>query len=422
MCPNFSSQSYRPRAPTFADMFAGGGGLSYGFHLQGFNIVAAWETDPAARYTYHVHHCERNQTVLYGDVTDVDETKLPSDLDVLGGGPPCQSLSTSQGVADPDDPRHQLPFSMVEWADVVDPRVVLIENVTGLTNRHGDIHSSLLTKLKRAGSGYQVNSITLNAADYGVPQCRDRVFIIAIRTDLPTPDKWKPDQTAHKTSVQTLTGDKLDAYATASEALESLPEPIPSQSPSDDPVHTSIEEYQPAVGKEGRHRIDPHSVPETVSREGSDEVVPPNHVAINHSGSVRQAKAELELGASISETDRRLHPDQPAPTLTVSQGSPPFHYRGKSPQFPSRSVEHVRRLTPREAARLQTFDDNYVFAGTKTEQYRIIANAVPPLLAAHVANHIRKNILNHQFLEEKENSEADSQAETTATSRESAAD
>lgn len=396
-------------------MFVGAGGLDYGLHLAGFNILAAWETDPAARYTYHVNQCERTNTALYGDATDVDPKKLPDDIDLLAGGPPCQSFSTSQGTVDPDDPRHELAFSMVEWTEAINPKVVLIENVAGLTDRHSGVHQSITERLRRAGKGYQVKTLKLNAAEYGVPQDRVRVIVVAIRNDITPPNQWEPEHVSHEEPLQTLTGGTLEPFATAEEAIGDLPAPIPSEPPADDPIHTTIEEYLPNVGDRGRHRVDPHSLPEPITRNGTDVFVPPNHIAIDHSDDVKERKAALKLGASINETDRRLHPAKPAPTMTVSQGSPPFHYQGQSPRHPDRNVDSVRRLTPREVLRIQTFDDHYVLAGTKKEQYRQAADAVPPLLAHHLGSHIRQNILRHSFMEERadeaENDEEDAHDE-----------
>ena len=92
-----------------------------------------------------------------------------------------------------------------------------------------------------------------------------------------------------------------------------------------------------------------------------------------------------------STTDRRLHPDRPAPTVTISEGTPPVHYDGRTPTN-DKPVELVRRLTVREAARLQGFEDHWCFAETKAERFAQVGNAVPPPLAAHVAAHLRDAI------------------------------
>ena len=122
--------------------------------------------------------------------------------------------------------------------------------------------------------------------------------------------------------------------------------------------------------------------------------MPPNHVAPDHADTTREKYAEWALGYSGGRTtDRRLHPDEPAPTMTVSDGVQPIHFQGRSPSTPGEPVDDVRRLTVREVARLQTFPDLVTFAGTRVEQYRQAANAVPPNLVAHLAGHLREVVV-----------------------------
>ncbi len=115
--------------------------------------------------------------------------------------------------------------------------------------------------------------------------------------------------------------------------------------------------------------------------------MPPNHVAPDHRPETREKYAEWELGCCKNETTRRLHPDRPAPTMTVSQGTPPLHYIGAAPGN-DEPVEEVRRLTVREVARLQRFPDWFCFPGTKQHQFQQVGNAVPPHLADHVIGHL----------------------------------
>jgi len=115
-----------------------------------------------------------------------------------------------------------------------------------------------------------------------------------------------------------------------------LPAPIASAPPADDPVHETIEAVQPGAGEWGRHRVDPHTVAGHREVGGTIVSVPPNHVAPDHAEETRAKYAEWALGYCGSRTtDRRLHPDQPAPTMTVSDGVQPIHYQDGRPRRPA---------------------------------------------------------------------------------------
>ena len=379
--------------PTAVDMFAGIGGATIGLAAAGFDVRAAWETDPVASYAYRVNHTEGTDIAQFGDATDIRPDRVPDGLDLLFAGPPCQGYSSAGGDVE-DDPRNQLVFCVPEWADAVEPAIVVVENVVGLQDLHGPTHSALIDALADAGDGYTVATVRVDAADYNVPQARERVFLVAVREDWPTPDQWEPPVVTAPAPTRTLTGNTVLGYDTAGDALDSLPAPIASVPPADDPVHETIEAVQPGVDEWGRHRVDPHTVAGHREVDGTIVAVPPNHVAPDHADSTRKKYAEWKLGYSGERTtDRRLHPEEPAPTMTVSDGTAPVSHVGQSPSTPDEPVDDVRRLTVREVARLQTFPDLVTFAGTRVEQYRQAANTVPPNLVAHVVGHLREAVL-----------------------------
>lgn len=398
--------------PHAIDLCAGAGGASHGLQLGGFNVRAMFEIDPAAWYTYKVHIGDHDDMALFRrDVTDVRPDLLDDlvagELDLLFGGPPCQPYSDN-GDRDPDDPRRYVTFAAVEWVRELKPKVAVIENVEGLENNAPGAFGGVIDSLE--DSGYVVRPISLHAPDFGVPQSRDRLFIVAVRDDVGIPSAPKPvlndagqlrlDQIGE--SVPEIRG-----YITTSEAFDGpgvidgyeLPDALPPMAPKDDPIH-SVSIYD-------ENRVEPHLCPTWMNRTDDGELVlgdhggidgdllmPPNHVEQDHRDDVRERKSDLPLGfPGAPVTDRRLDPDEPAPTITCSNGTPPFHYVGKSPDHPERSVEDVRRLTVRECARLQTFPDNFCFAGTRDEQYQQVGNAVPPLLAMHLGAHIRSEVL-----------------------------
>lgn len=400
------------RVPTAIEMPSGCGGGTLGMQHIGYNVLAGFDIDTAAWYSYHgnLHGTE----AINHDMTDVDPNIVarlaaehdpeytieaegarpeipredyaeigpegPGVIDMALFGTPCQDASMA-GKKQRDSERNELLFTATEWVDELAPGVVVMENVPGLKKNHENLHSAVEESLREAGPGYQVSTVILTAADYGVPQRRDRLFILGVREDLPTPDQWEPTPSCAVEPQQTLTGRRLEGYETAGAALGDLPDPLPPQPPAEDPVHM--------VSRADENRVIPDTVPQFVDVEDRSVRMPPNHVEADHSDEYREEKADLPLGyPGQPATDRRLDPGEAAPTMTVSQGTPPWHYAGRAPSKPEASTERVRRMTVREVARIQGFPDSFTFSGTKAEQFRQVGNAIPPLLAAHITSHL----------------------------------
>lgn len=395
MCPHFEGPK---DAITAIDLFAGLGGLTFGLSNTGIKVVRGYEKDDMARATYHTHHCQPNETSLHGDATNVDED-LKGKIDIVSGGPPCQDFSHNAGETEHDTERNKLPFTMVEWAKV-NPKVVLMENVEGLKESHEMTVDQILDAFE--DTGYQTKIITLNAIKFGVPQSRKRVFIIAVRNDINPPNQWKPPAICNEGQKSltefTHTFEPYE-YTTTSEVLNDLPEPMEPSRPHENELHNSLAEaFRVENNGYTRARVDPQTVSGFIER-GSEEIwMPPNHVKADHSYETKEKMSKRELGRNTQPTtSRRLDPDEPAPTMTVSNGTPPIHYIGRSPSNPEKSVEDVRRLTVREVARIQGFHDEYGIAGTKTEQFRQVANAVPPPMAKQLGRHIRREIIGAKY-------------------------
>jgi len=382
--------------PTAADLCSGCGGFSLGAQNVGFNVRTAIEINPAAYDTYKTHIADHDDMALVArDITTLDPKHASENIDAVFAGPPCQPFSDAQGDPFDGDPEDTVAFTVAEWVETLQPAVFAIENVGGLKRNHKNVMSLLLGTLRDAG--YTVSPITLNAADYGVPQTRERVFILGVREDFEPPTQWEPEHTRTPHQGQTTLGSSnipIDGYYPAGGAIDDLPRPLRSQKPGDDPVH--------ATPHQDENRVLPDTCPTwlDVDENGEysyggvtgDVCMPPNHVAADHDYSTKEKYAEWELGfCGGRTTSRRLHPDEPSPTITVSNGTPPVHYVGKAPGN-DEPVEEVRRLTVREIARIQTFPDSWCFAGTRLEQYRQVGNAVPPLLAAHVSDHLLSTV------------------------------
>lgn len=426
------------------DLFCGAGGAGRGLHQAGFDVVAGVDQDKQALQTYNEN---LSGEPVFHDLADVDTSVLPTaDIDYVHGSPPCQGFSQAKGSRDPDDQRNQLVWSFIEWVDELRPQVVTMENVTGMTSitntflervagegltaseqqtLGGDTISETPETNGFGSIGYSTRWKVLNAADYGVPQTRERVFLVAVRDDLESPSEWFPTPT-HESSDHVSVADVLEdlaPLAIASKMTDNQNEKHQKEgrrpfSKLDQPAKTvrtgtppqliadgsGIRNHVPQdhedetrrrfatlePGESGKgisnRRLDPDSPSPTICA-GEGAGVPPihykgpafNHEPVDHCESQKEKIRNMDPGhCGDSVTSRRLHPDEPSGTVTISSRTPMAHYR------------EVRRLTARECARLQSFPDTHVFTGGKTDQLKQIGNAVPPKLQYHIGKHVQK--------------------------------
>lgn len=263
--------------------------------------------------------------VVCDDIRNFDATPFIG-ADVVVGGPPCQGFSTA-GKGDPTDPRNFLWREYMRVVREVRPRAVVLENVSALTHRrNGDHLSGIMQELEQMG--YRFAYGVLNAADFGVPQARRRLIVIGVRNG--EPSLPRPTTT--------------DAQPTVWEAIADL--------------------------------------------AGLPDDADFNHVANRHAPHVIQRWNELAAGESDPNYRRaRLDPDRPSLTIRAGGGYGPQgdHLAGFHPPI---HPTLPRQLTVREAARLQSFPDDWVLRGPKTIQGRQIGNAVPVKLAEAIGNHV----------------------------------
>ncbi|MBG7615606.1 DNA cytosine methyltransferase [Brevundimonas sp. BAL450] len=335
------------------DLFAGAGGFSAGAVGAGISIGGALEFNKHAAATYRANIQRPDGAaveVIDEDIRTVSPAtaltrwKLdPGGCDLIIGGPPCQGFSTHRikdaGVG---DPRNELLARYFEYVGEVRPRVFLVENVPGLTwSRHRDFLQGFLDLAEKADYAVQP-PVVLNAADYGVPQSRKRVFILGIDRGRPLTLSWPPAPThCAPTTPDALRNGRLpwrdckDAFAPADKG-DALDIHMKSG-----PALTSVFESTPANGG---------------SRSQSNRVLP-CHTA--HSGH--------------KDVYGRINPAKPAPTMTTACINP------SKGRFVHPTENHG--ITARQAARIQTFPENYTFVGGLTAAGQQIGNAVPVDLA-----------------------------------------
>lgn len=343
------------------DLFCGAGGMSYGMHKNpNFKTVVALDIEERLSKTLKMNMPEVN--VVVGDIKDssVKESIVTlskkNKVNMIIGGPPCQGYSLKGKKLGLDDPRNFLFREYLSLVEQLKPEVFVIENVKSLlSTSKGWFREEIISAIKSLG--YNVDVGVLKASDFGVPQNRERTIFIACKTkkiSIPTPTVQRP--------------------VTVREAIEDLAYLESNEGEFEQEYITSpTSEYQKTM------------------RNGSKKLY--NHKASNHAKIAieklkmippEKGKECLPQGLlgkqKFNSTWCRLKWDEPSPTIdtrfdAASNGTNNHPFLN-------------RAITPREAARLQSFDDNYIFYGTKVAVRTQIGNAVPPLMAKAIADKI----------------------------------
>ena len=332
------------------DLFCGIGGFSYGFEMtKKFETILGVDFWDVALSTFSRNHPKTN--VVQGDVTKLENSffeEYAGKADVVIAGPPCQGFSMS-GKRDVFDVRNSLFHEVVRIVSVVQPKVVVIENVVGLLSMVTPDGKAVKDEIENdlRALGYEVQHKVLLASDYGVPQNRKRVIFIASKKNnivYPLPTVEKP--------------------VTVGDALGNIPE--------NEKLYTVPQnEYQKMMS--GRPDILNHNPIKHASL-----IVKRMH-SVPQGGNWQDIPLELGQGGGVhSNNYRRLKWDEPSITIKHVSKSMIIH-----PIFD-------RTPTIREVARIQSFDDNFEILGTIYNQHQQLANAVPPLLGKAIADSVYK--------------------------------
>ena len=387
-----SYQSGPIGSPSVVDLFAGPGGLGEGFRQAGFFIAAAVDNDETAYQTLSLNAKQAGNLVLNEDVRKL---RMSGKVDVVVGGPPCQGFSnvgiprirhqklTEEGLKRVRDPRRVLWKHFVRIVGEIQPQFFVMENVpTILSFRGGQVKEEIVEQFKSVG--YEATPVVLNAARYGVPQIRKRAFFIGNRMGIknPVPEETNMDWEAEPQLKLGINALPLPDFVHVDDAISDLPPLKPGEG--------SDEMAYPTPGY-----LTPY---QKWAREGSPKLY--NHVARNHSERDRGVFRALKEGQKMSDLPERVQAVIPyrkdifADKIKKQSWSRPSstilsHMQKDGLMYVHPDSSQARTFTPREAARLQSFPDWYRFCGPMTQQFKQIGNAVPPILARHIAEAIK---------------------------------
>jgi DNA (cytosine-5)-methyltransferase 1 len=362
--------------PIGIDLFAGAGGMSLGFEQAGFDIAAAVEIDPihCATHEYNFPY----SPVICASVINLsgDEIRRRAnlgnrDIEVVFGGAPCQGFSL-MGKRILEDPRNQLVFHYVRLVQELHPKYCVFENVRGLTiGKHASFLSELIEALEAIGYQVLLPYQVLNAADYGVPQDRRRLFLVAARHNLPLP--CYPQPLKQKITVWEAIGDlpNADDFVELAGA---------------DAVYTDWD-TKSNYGKKLRgldRSLDDYSYPRQLDFNLLTSSLRTKHSSLSRSRFLATPQGKTE---SISRF-RKLDPNGLCNTLRAGTDSARGAHTSPRPIHPFLP----RLITVREAARLHSYPDWFRFHMTKWHGCRQIGNSVPPLLAKALAGELIKTL------------------------------
>jgi DNA (cytosine-5)-methyltransferase 1 len=379
ICKYYNRKKGQRRNPVGIDLFAGAGGLSLGFEKAGFNIVYAIEKDKYAAETYKKNRTKRAVLVDVRDISEVTPKEIlgklgleKGELDVIIGGPPCQGFSISNmRTRDLSNPQNQMVFEFLRFVKEIAPKWFLMENVSGLDSfEAGSVRDHLLQAFRNLG--YKTEYAILNSANFGVPQSRNRIYFIGNRVG--NPMKF----------IQALKKKTRDNFVTVFEAISDLPVLHNGNSIDDLPYRRkeNLTEYQITMRDK------------RIGRVANNLVSTNTKLVIKRFKHIRQGENLITLARRaphLVENYKNIEHCHWWIYLRLRWGAPSVtinNFRKNMLIHPTQN----RGLSVREAGRLQSFPDNYMFYGPIGYQQQQVANAVPPLVAKGVAKHIMLDV------------------------------
>ena len=337
------------RKVNIIDLFCGAGGLSKGFEMAGCTVLAGFDNCEYSIKTFEENH--KSATGILTDLSQpIPDIKSYNDVQIVVGGPPCQGFSIS-GKRNPNDARNFFYKAYLHTLESLKPKYFIMENVPNLVSMDsGRIKKKIISDL--SSIGYSVYSKILNAKDFGVPQSRRRVIFIGCLS-------------GKNIAIKAPDTKEISCY----DAISDLPEESLMDGSSH--AYTANSTYQREMRTKSatvwNHEVTNHS-------EKTKSIIS----LVPDGGNYKNLPSEFRKTRKVNIAWTRFNSKKPSNTIDTGHRHH-FHYKWN------------RVPTVRESARLQSFSDDFVFYGSKTSQYRQVGNAVPPLMAQHVA---------HQLLEQ----------------------
>lgn len=338
----------------YIDLFSGVGGMSLGFEREGFKNIFSIDFDKNACQTYKKNF--PSHTLIEKDIKDLTEKEIleltnNKQVDLIIGGTPCQGFSMAGNIGRSfvNDPRNHLFKEFARVVSILKPKFFIIENVARVySHNKGKTRKEIISLFRKLG--YETECKVLNSANYGVPQVRNRIFLIGNRLHLK--NKF-PEKTHDKKNQTTINNPKIKKWTTIKEIIDDLPK----------------------------------------LNSGESSKIP-NHEAMNHSEQMLNKMSYVSNGGSRHQIPEKIRPktgdvrkyikynaDEPSICITGDMRKV-FHY------------SQNRALSVRELARIQSFPDNFIFVGSKISQQQQVGNAVPSRMAQAIAKTIKEELKN----------------------------
>lgn len=374
------------------DLFAGAGGFGLGFHWAGFKPTVAIDNNPVAVQTLEANFGHRGVTVLHRNLARfapihlksyLAEFKVSAKFDVIIGGPPCQGWSKVgrgklRSLKDLQrDPRNELYHRYLDFVREFRPSIAVMENVPGMLSHKGkNVAENVAANLEVLG--YKVTWKLMNASDFGVPQHRHRLIFVGVRNDIGKSFVFP--------ETKTKSGRRTYPAVTLRQAIHDLPV-----------IRNGTQEwvrkykgpaYKNAFLRKMRNGADPKTIFDHVCRTQNDQDL--EAFRIMHQGGLY---ADLPKRFKRYRDDifkdkyRKLRWSQASGCVTAHLGKDCYTHIHPS---------QARTISVREAARIQSFPDNFFFAGSMGKKFTQIGNAVPPILSEQIALAVRAQFFKNQ--------------------------
>ena len=388
-------KSARRKKYTLVDFFCGAGGLSLGFLQQGFNVKFANDIEDVCIETYKYNHPELpSNKLIQGDIKEIVENieqYIDQEIDIVVGGPPCQGFSEANRQRVIDDPRNKLYKYFVKAVEKIAPKFVVMENVKGMLKVADQVVEDYGKLRVKDGCSYLVAYRVLNSQNFSVAQSRERLIYIAIRSDV-AEEKGITPATIFETIEKSCKNNRIFNLNDALLDIKELDAPR---------IKNMNEVDSDKTGKKIDVNIFENNANPYLTLINQGSSIP---YLYNH-----KARYVSDVNYEIY---RRLNPGDDATDEKIKDIMPYAHrnhcfkdkYYKLIADRPCRTItahlrmdchshihpSQIRSLTPREAARVQSFPDDYLFLGAYLKTYMQIGNAVPPMMARGIAAAIKK--------------------------------